>query len=339
VNLEIFEMSGISHKERMRTVLSGGLPDRVPVALWRHFPVDDQDPELLANAILAFQKEWDFDFVKVTPASSFCLTDWGVQDVWEGNPEGTRKYTRRAVAQPRDWEKITALDPSKGNLGAQLRVLKLLRTRLEPETPFIQTIFNPLAQAKNLAGDGLLMEHIRRWPDAVQIGLDAITRSTTKFVQACMDAGVDGVFLAIQHASYRLFSYQEYRQWGMPGDQAILHAAQDAWLNVMHLHGEAVMFDLAKEYPVAVVNWHDREAGPSLREGRQRCGKVVCGGWTQWGTIALGDPKMVFEEAKDTVTQMGAKHLILGTGCVTPIITPRACLQAAARAGETDQAA
>jgi uroporphyrinogen decarboxylase len=327
-------MAEPSHRERMRMVLSGGMPDRVPVALWRHFPVDDQDPESLADAVLAFQREWDFDFVKVTPASSFCLVDWGVRDVWEGNPEGTRKYTERVITRPQDWEKLRELDPHQGSLGGQLRVLQLLRTGLDSGTPFVQTIFNPLAQAKNLAGDGLLMEHIRRWPEAVRAGLDTITRSTTKFVHACMQTGVDGIFLAIQHASGKYFTDQEYRHWGTPSDLAILEVAKDAWLNVMHLHGESVMFDLAGEYPVAVVNWHDREAGPTLREGWQRCGKVVCGGWTQWGTIALGNPKMVLGEAGDAIAQMEARHLILGTGCVTPIISPRACLRAAANAGK-----
>lgn len=325
-------MPGTAHRERLQTVLSGGVPDRVPAALWRHFPVDDQDPDSLADAILAFQKEWDFDFVKVTPSSSFCIADWGVEDVWEGNPEGTRKYTRRAVSQPQDWEKIGELDAYAGHLGDQLRCLKRLHGGLDAETPFIQTIFNPLVQAKNLAGGEMLIEHIRRWPDAVRTGLDIITRSTVKFTQACMEQGIDGIFLAVQHASFRIFNEQEYRQWGMPGDLAILKAAQDGWLNILHLHGEAVMFDLAKEYPIAVVNWHDREAGPSLLEGRNLSGKTVCGGWSQWRTIALGDAALVYEEARDAIAQLDGRNLILGTGCVTPVHSPRACLQAASSA-------
>ena len=30
--------------------------------------------------------QYDFDLVKVTPASSFCLRDWGAEDRWTGNP-------------------------------------------------------------------------------------------------------------------------------------------------------------------------------------------------------------------------------------------------------------
>jgi uroporphyrinogen decarboxylase len=327
------DMTPMTHRERLQTVLQGEKPDRVPVALWRHFPVDDQDPGTLAEAVLDFQGAWDFDFVKVTPASSFCLRDWGSRDVWEGNSEGTRRYTQRVIANPADWEKVKELDPDSGSLGAQLDCLRRIRQSLPADTPVIQTIFNPLSQAKNLAGKELLLEHLHRWPDAVQAGLDTILRTTVRFTEACMALGIDGIFLAVQHASFRILSAEEYSRWGTPGDRRILDAAGDGWLNVLHLHGDAVLFDLAGDYPVAVVNWHDREAGPALREGRDLCGKTVCGGWRQWETIAYGDPNRIRTEAQDAIAQTGGKNLILGTGCVTPIITPRSCLAAAARAG------
>ena len=55
-----------THKERIRGCLNNQILDRPPVALWRHFPVDDQDPRLLADATLHFQRTYDFDLVKVT---------------------------------------------------------------------------------------------------------------------------------------------------------------------------------------------------------------------------------------------------------------------------------
>ncbi|MEI6289491.1 MAG: hypothetical protein WCP19_03590, partial [Chloroflexota bacterium] len=67
-----------THRERMEALVSGQDTDRTPVALWRHFPGDDQDPDRLAAATLFWQKNYDWDVVKVTPASSFALKDWGV---------------------------------------------------------------------------------------------------------------------------------------------------------------------------------------------------------------------------------------------------------------------
>jgi uroporphyrinogen decarboxylase len=100
--------NALNHRQRLETCLSGETPDRVPVALWRHFPVDDQAPDSLAAATAAFQRQYDFDLIKVTPASSFCVKDWGVQDQWQGNPEGTRAYTHYPVQNPEDWSRLVA---------------------------------------------------------------------------------------------------------------------------------------------------------------------------------------------------------------------------------------
>jgi len=326
-------METISHTERMRAVLAGEKPDRVPVALWRHFPVDDQDPMTLADSTVAFQQEYGFDLIKVTPASSFCLKDWGVQDVWEGNSEGTRRYTRVIVKKPGEWGQLKALDPTRGALGEQLTCLREVVKRAGGTVPVIQTIFNPLAQAKHICGAYNLKDHRIRYPDALRAGLDIITQSTVSFVESCLEAGADGIFLAIQHATPDFLDEAEYRKWAERDDRAILDAARGSWLNILHLHGGQVHFGLAGDYPVQVVNWHDREAGPALAEGRKLSGKVVCGGWRQWDTMALGDARKVEAEARDAVEQMQGRNLILGTGCVTPIIAPRSCLRAAAKAG------
>ena len=100
-----------SHRARLEECISGGLPDRPPVALWRHFPVDDQDPGRLATATAAFQRSFDLDFIKVTPASSFCLLDWGARDVWNGAVEGTREYSaQRVISEPEDWGRLPILE-------------------------------------------------------------------------------------------------------------------------------------------------------------------------------------------------------------------------------------
>ena len=141
----------MNRRERLEAAIAGQSVDRVPAALWRHFPGDDQDPASLAAATIAFQRRWDFDFVKVTPASSFQIRDWGVQDEWQGNVEGTRHYTYHPVERAGDWRKLKALDARSGALGEQLKCLKMIVEAL-PEVPVIQTVFSPLAQMKHLGG-------------------------------------------------------------------------------------------------------------------------------------------------------------------------------------------
>jgi uroporphyrinogen decarboxylase len=317
-----------THKERIQACLNNEMLDRPPVALWRHFPVDDQDPKSLADATLNFQRTYDFDLVKVTPASSFCVRDWGVEDEWMGDTEGTRRYTKRIIHDPRDWEKLPVFEPNVAHLAAQLACLRFIRADLGPDTPVLQTIFNPFSQAKNLAGNDLLITHLRLYPEAVMKGLTTIAETTRRFVEACLDTGIDGIFYAIQHAQASLLTLDEYQTFGLPYDEKVLGPAQELWCNLLHLHGHNVYFSLLNSLKFQIVNWHDRETFPSLTKAQNLFEGVVCGGMRQ-DTLVYGDQAQVQNEAADAIQQTDGKRFILGTGCVVPVIASHGNLLAA----------
>jgi uroporphyrinogen decarboxylase len=322
-----------THKERIQACLNQENLDRPPVALWRHFPVDDQDPVALAQATLNFQRTYDFDLVKVTPASSFCVKDWGVEDQWMGDTEGTRRYTNRIIHEPRDWETLPVLDPSAPHLAGQLDCLRLIRAELGTDTPLLQTVFSPLAQAKNLAGNDTFLAHLRLHPGSVMKGLTTIAESTRRFVEACLETGIDGIFYAIQHAQASLLSFEEYQSFGLPSDKKATEPAQELWCNLLHLHGHDVYFRLLDSLKFQIVNWHDRETFPTLGEAQNMFGGVVCGGMRQ-DTLVYEDPAAVQKEAADAIQQTGGERFILGTGCVVPIIASHGNISAARKSVE-----
>jgi uroporphyrinogen decarboxylase len=322
-------MAYMTKGERLQAAILGEPVDRPPVALWRHFPGDDQGPAELAASTVAFQRQHDFDFIKVTPASSFCTRDWGVEDRWLGNEEGTREYVCHPIHRPEDWLALEPLDPREGALGAQLRCLEHIHAMVGDEVPFIQTIFNGLSQAKNLVGKGSLTAHLRENPEAVRGALETITSTTVRFIEEARKRGIAGIFLAVQHASYERLSENEYQEFGVPYDRRLLEAAGGLWLNILHLHGNRVMFDLLAGYPVHVVNWHDRETPPTLGEGKARVSGAVLGGLRQWETMLRGTPADVRREAQEAIACTCGRRFILGTGCVTPITAPWANIRAA----------
>ncbi len=322
-----------THRERIQACLNGQKTDRTPIALWRHFPVDDQNPESLAASTLHFQETYDFDIVKVTPASSFAVKDWGADDKWMGDAEGSRQYIKRVIHKPEDWENLPVLDPTPPHLAGQLACLRLIRQNLSPDTPLIQTIFNPLAQAKNLAGNDTLIAHIRQYPEAVMKGLDTIAKTTVKFIEAASEIGIDGIFYAVQHAQANLLSVDEYRAFGLPFDQQALIPTKDLWCNMLHLHGKDVYFSLLRLLDFQIVNWHDRETHPSLAEAHSLFKGVLCGGLRQ-DTLVLEDQAKIKEEAADAIQQTKGRKFILGTGCVVPITASHGNLMAARKSIE-----
>jgi uroporphyrinogen decarboxylase len=320
----------LSHRERLQACITADPAlDQTPVALWRHFPVDDQSPETLAAATLHFQRTFDFDLVKVTPASSFCLRDWGAEDAWEGDGEGTRRYTKRVIQSPQDWEHLKLLTPSAPHLAAQLLALRLLRRELGDQTPLLQTIFSPLAQARNLAGERTLLAHLRQHPQAVLRGLETITETTRRFISSCMGAGADGIFYAVQHAQAHLLSLDEASRFGETYDLLLLREAVEFPFNVIHLHGENIHFESVSRYPAEILNWHDRETGWPLSRARAyfkslgtgALSPAFCGGVSQ-KILAFGTPDQVRAEALDAISQTENRRFLLGTGCVIPVITP-----------------
>jgi uroporphyrinogen decarboxylase len=237
------------------------------------------------------------------------------------------------IREAQDWRSLSPLPGDSGRLGEHLACLRAA-CEGAPDVPVLATIFSPLAQAKHLAGDERLFDHLHREPGAVEAGLETITRRTVAFIEAARGTGIAGIFYAIQHATYGHFDQSGYARFGEPFDRKILEAAGGLWLNLLHLHGHGLMFDLAARYPVQVVNWHDRHTPPTLEEARRRFRGALCGGWRRWETLVLGVPDDVLVEGREAARSVAGRGLILGAGCVVPVLAPRSNLAAARRAAE-----
>lgn len=321
-------------RERIEAVLRGERPDRVPIALWRHFPGDDETAEGLARATAAFQQEFQWDLVKVTPASGYPAEAWGAELRPADNAEGTREYLSRPVRRPEDWRTLQELDVTQGVYGRELQALRLIRESVGPEVPVLPTVFSPLTIAKQLAGDALLT-HLREHPQDLKAGLRVVAQTTARFAQECLRHGADGIFFATQLASREALSSDEYEAFGVPFDLEVLEAVQgQAKFVVLHLHGPRPLFELAQRYPVQVVNWHDRETPPSLAEGQRLFSGAVLGGLNRSTTLPRGTPDDVRREVRDAIAQTGGVRLIVGAGCVVPVTTPAENLRAAREAVE-----
>jgi uroporphyrinogen decarboxylase len=311
----------MNKRERLEATIRGEPVDRVAVALWRHWPGDDQRPADLAAAHIDWQDRFDWDFVKVTPASSFCLKDWGIEDEWRGSLEGTRNYVRRVIQSPEDWQALRPLEPAEGGLGQQLECLRLLGDAFRDEVPFIQTVFSPLAQAKYLAGERQLILHLRQNASQVHHGLQTITDTIIRFIQEARATGIAGVFYAVQLANYDIMSEAEYKVFGRPYDLQILKTLDGLWFNMLHLHGPNGMFELITDYPVQAINWHDRETWPDLAAGLRRIKSAASGGVSR-DLLHDDDPNPALQQACAAMRETRGRRWILGTGCVTLITTP-----------------
>ncbi|MDQ7858505.1 MAG: uroporphyrinogen decarboxylase family protein [Armatimonadota bacterium] len=321
----------MTKRERVYAAIDGRPVDRPPVALWRHFPQEDQRAEPLAAAHVAFFRAYDWDFLKVTSASGFYGDDWGLRSTYRPNREGTRHYTDRPIKRDTDWPKLKRIDVTAGAHGRELRTLRLIRKEL-PEEIVLATVFSPLSIARTLAGETALLRYLRDSVDEMHEGLDIITEATAKFAEECLAAGADGLFFATQCASTAYMTIEEYEEFARPYDLRVLDAARHAEIIMLHIHGERIMFEQLTDYPVQIINWHDRRTTPTLKEARAQFSGTLAGGIDAMDTIGKGTPEQVTAEVRDAIAQTGGTRFIATAGCVIPIDAPEANLRAVRQA-------
>ena len=230
---------------------------------------------------------------------------------------------------PEDLAALPILNPDEGNLGRQISCLRLLFNEFGSETPILQTVFNPLAQMKNLIGKEHLLGMMRQNPEFFEAGLEVITQSILRFIDEIKLTGIAGIFYAVQHGQHGIMSETEFERFSKPYDLRILESASDMWLNMLHIHGVDVMFDQFLDYPVQIFNWHDRETYPDLNTGREKIDGIVCGGLNRYSTLVLGTANDVKTEALQALEMSNGNRVILGTGCVSPLNVPFGNLMAA----------
>jgi uroporphyrinogen decarboxylase len=318
----------MDHWARIEAAVAGRAAGKVPVALWKHFPGDDQDAGKLAARTLEWQRAWDFDLVKFMPSGTYCVEDWGARTVFDGAANGARVVTEPGVTRAEEWPRLARLDPAKGVLGAQNAALAQAAKALRGSVPILQTVFSPLTTARKLAGEALL-DHLKREPQAVEEGLRIITDVTIEFSLAALKSGAHGLFFATQLATTDVLTVAEYQKFGVVFDLTVLKAIEGKTrINMLHLHGENVMFDLLATYPVDMINWHDRLTAPSLGKALEKSEGAAVGGVEERNLLVSGSEGQVRAQVRDAIAQTGGRRLVIGPGCVAAIAAPERNIRA-----------
>ena len=320
--------------ERIRSVLAGKRPDRPPVSFWHHFGPGSVRGQPAVEAHLNHLRRYGLDFLKV-------MNDNGYP------AEGP---VRRAS----DLRRLGVRCGLEDEFAAQLELITALANQLEGQVPLVTTVFNAWAVLRRivtpsrsdrpyppqLGGDPVeadvrMAEFVAEDRYAVAMALEVIAQSLANFTRRCLRCGADGVFLSVRDdwGNAEIGGASTYRELVCEGDQQILAAAEDGWLNILHVCGIPRDFEAFAEYPVQVINWADRAAGPAIGEVSGRIRPVICGGVDNLHTLPNGTPAQVEQEVYDALRQAGDHPMIVSAGCTfDPDVVPPENLDAMVRA-------
>lgn len=302
--------------ERVRRALASAEVDRPPYSFWSHFPGIDLDPEALVAQTVRFAGELELDFVKAMSNGLYCVEDWGaVADYAAISQGGVARVVGTPIAEAHDWRRIGRLGADAPALNRELRHLRLLAAALGPATPLLATVFSPLTIAHKLAG-AALQRDVRQAPGLVLDALERIALTTADFTRQALAAGCAGVFFAVQDADGDHFDDAAYATFGEPFDRMVLAAASSGWFNVVHMHGERILFDRLSAYPVAALNWHIGEAPQSVAAYRQSGGARPIVGGLRRDALTRGDMASVEANLAGMVAATAGRGVLLSPGCV-----------------------
>ena len=322
----------MKHRERIERIIAGEKVDRPAVSMWRHFYHLESTAQGLCDAMVGFQREYDWDIMKINPRASYHMEDWGNELDWSNDELKKHSKTKFAVETIDDWDKIIELPMDSPVLGEHLEAVSLIRKEIGNDLPIVMTMFTPLSIAGDLVkDDNTLLEHLRENPEKVKSALGRIAKTFANYAKELRNAGADGLFYATtQWASRTLLTFDEYLEFGKPFDLIPLEATGDGALNILHVCASENYLSELANYPAQIVNWDDSDpTNLNVKTGTDAVyPKTVMAGIDHRGWLQSGTPKDIELKIRETAAQAPETGFIFGPGCSIAPETPSENLRA-----------
>lgn len=259
----------MTKRERLYTVLSGKPADRPPVCAYKHFPGHEHTAKGLAEAMLEFQRSYDWDFVKIQSRGCYLQEAWG--DVYDFSIYENQifpKLVHREIQSIEDFHKFTRKPPSEPVFAQQTEVVRLIRAGLCEDVPVFSTVFTPIniiscmlgappvrRHIKASRGENSLFQLFRTNREEIHRALDAVAHSLGDLCRAMVNAGADGVFYgAIGWAREGYLTEEEWEEFVRPYDEIVLKAIEGHPV-LLHTCGIYSNPERFVSYPISAIHW------------------------------------------------------------------------------------
>ena len=326
----------MNKRERLAAVLNGVAPDRPPVSTWRHFTdAEHQGPKPLSEKLLEFQKQYDWDFMKINPRAVYYHEAWGnVYDYAKYNDVIPTRI-KTLVERLEDLDKIQPVSGTQGVFAEQLELVKILVDAVGKDCPLFMTVFTPIGILLNLCGmrslgryreaerEGSPVIHmIQENGEQVHKALGIIADTIAEYCAALTKEGVDGVFYAaLGMARTGYFTQAEWEEFVKPYDVQVLKALRPA-KTILHTCGVYSNPEWFLDFPVDVLHWAESATGnPSLTGSDRWLNGVVPMGGVDERLFGQNKPDEIKSLAIQSIHKMAGKPYILAPDCSVSINT------------------
>jgi uroporphyrinogen decarboxylase len=311
----------MNKREMMLDLVAGHAPEGyTPAAFFLHFGPPYTEGRAAIERHLEFFRYTGMDFVKI--------------QFEQGLPEWT-------VTTPADWGRARRL--TEDDFAPTVEVVRGLVEAAGNEALVVLTLYSPFMWARHLAGDALLEQHLRDYPEEAVKALDISAENVLTLARAAKKAGVDGFYASTQGGeafrfggTNRFSSADIFERLIKPFDLRVWAEIGDCPFNILHVCDfEALYADLTPflDYPGHLVNapLHVGERVLSLREAAALFGRPFMGGLERKGALATGTPEDARRAAERALAEK-PERFVLAADCTVPGETPWENLKAAVEA-------
>lgn len=287
--------------QRFHAAVRGEPVDYPPSVAWCNFATDAVNGKDNAARQLAFFEACEWDLCKV------------MNDYRLAPPVGIE-----TLETPADMLRFGKRPMSERIFAEQLECLHIMRARLGPRTPLIDTLFEPFFSLLFAVGFSKAA-FIRSHPDEAAQMLGHLTETFIDYIRELRKVPVDGVLYAtnacILAPSSRGITDAEFRAFHAPYDLRLLNEMKGL-VRIVHAHGNPLDITRILDYPCEAISWSDRLTGnPSIATVRKLTGKCLMGGIDESKLQERSLPEIRAEVADALAQAGGARNFIVSPGC------------------------
>jgi Uroporphyrinogen-III decarboxylase len=325
-----------SKMDRIMAVSKGEPADRPPISAWRHFPGHERNADQVSESMVAFQKKYDWDYVKINPRAVYYHEVWGNEYDYDHYKDVVPTRTKHILSTAQDLKYIVKENEKKSIYDDQLKTITLIRKALGKDVPLFHSVFTPIGVMLNLCGErsigryrespreqSLLIEIIKEDPKNVHRALRVITESMEDYVSKIKAAGADGVFYAgLGMAREGFFTLQEWEEFVKPYDLQVLAAMDSSLIKMFHtcgIYGNPQRF---ADYPIQILHWAESATGnPKIKDSQSWLGKIAPMGGVDERFFGTHASEKIAAAAKQSIHDNIGKPFVLAPECSVSIHT------------------
>lgn len=328
----------MNSRERVTAVLTGKIPDRVPVypilsGITRKltgidYPTWSKDAALCAESLIRAAEMYEQDCIVSLIDLSVECDAWGQEIIYPHDEAAYPNYSNAVIRDIEDYAKIKKADyRTSKRMMMHIDVCKKLVERKSKELPIVAFVFGPLGVLSMLRGQENLYMDLYDDPDAVYAAVNEINETLKEYCSALIDAGVDAIMLDTLFSSGSIMSKSMWSEAeGGYVKTLAEHIREKGSMVMIHNCGTNIYFDVQIETmkPVAISFLYPPDDCADFAECKEKYGdKVTLIGCVTPSTAITGTDEEWDKACYEQVKVMGKNGgFILATGCEYPANAP-----------------